>query len=371
MTDYKYSLPEYPCLKDVWDELREERRPIVIYGMGNGADKLLRRFEKYGIEVSDIFASDGFVRGHSYKGFRVKSFSEIKAEYSDFVIVLSFASNRPEVMEMIRKIDEEYKMYIPDMPVADEGEYFDREFYNSHFDEIESVYNKLADSESKRIFSSVVKYRLSGKLAHLLFATSDKDEMYSLLGKNRAETIIDAGAYNGDTAREAISCFPNLKKIYAIEADRRNFKKLALFAESAEVEIEPINAAVWSECGEGNFSGSANRNSSVSATASYEHKKESVPLVTVDSIASDRIDYIKYDVEGAEYEALIGSKNTILKSRPSLLVSLYHRSRDIFFLPQYVNESFDKYKLYVRRLPSIPAWELNLIALPIETLEKV
>ena len=85
----KVALPEYPCKMDLWDKLSQENRPIVVYGMGNGADKLIKRFEKYEIEIADFFASDGFVRGHSFHGKRVKSFSEIKADYSDFVIVLS------------------------------------------------------------------------------------------------------------------------------------------------------------------------------------------------------------------------------------------------------------------------------------------
>ncbi len=367
MANNKYSLPGYPCQKDVWDVLKEEKRPIVIYGMGNGADKLLRRFEKYEISVSDIFASDGFVRGHSYAGFRVKSFSEIKEQYSDFVIVLSFASNRPEVMDMIRKIDAEYELYIPDMPIADEGEYFDREYYNAHYNEIAAAYGLFQDEISKRIFSSVIRYRLSGRLSYLLDATSDRAEMYSLIGRKQIERVVDAGAYNGDTAKEAIKYFPDLKKIYAIEADKRNFKKLLKFAEPCDVEIHSINAAVWSECGEGLFIGSANRNSSVTATASYEHKREDISLITVDSIVTDKIDYVKYDVEGAEYEALCGSYNTIKKSKPALVISLYHRSRDIFFLPRYVYENFKDYRLYLRRSPSIPAWELSLVALPIET----
>ena len=94
MIDQK--LPTFPCTADVWDVLAGEKRPIMVYGMGNGADKLFRRFEKYGIKVAEVFASDGFVRGHSYRGYKVKSFSEIKASYSDFVIVLSFASNRKD-----------------------------------------------------------------------------------------------------------------------------------------------------------------------------------------------------------------------------------------------------------------------------------
>ena len=42
----------------------------------------------------------------------------------------------------------------------------------------------------------------------------------------RIKVMVDAGAYNGDTAREAIQHFCGLKKIYAIEPDKKNFKKL-------------------------------------------------------------------------------------------------------------------------------------------------
>ena len=73
-----YGLPEYPVQSDLWDGLAAETRPIVVYGMGNGADKLLDRLDTYGVTVADIFASDGFVRGHSFRGMRVLSFSEIR-----------------------------------------------------------------------------------------------------------------------------------------------------------------------------------------------------------------------------------------------------------------------------------------------------
>ena len=72
--------------------------------------------------------------------------------------------------------------------------------------------------------------------------------------------------------------------------------------------------------------------------------------------------YIKYDVEGAEKEALLGSLETIKAHRPALLVSAYHRSEDIFELPLLLNTLEPSYKLYLRRYPYIPAWDLNLLA---------
>lgn len=355
------TLPEYPQDSDMWDELRCENRPIVVYGMGNGADKLFERLEKYGITPSDIFASDGFVRGHSFRGMRVKSFSEIKEKYDDFVILLSFASNRLEVIEMLAEINEKYDMYAPDMPIAGVEEYFDKDFYNEHIDEIRAAYDRLDDEESKNAFSSIIRYKLSGRISHLLNCCSTKDELYSLFPKEDIKRVIDVGAYNGDTLREAQTYFPNLAEATLIEPDAKNYKRLMKYVSTVEgINIDCIMAAASDRPGEALFASSGNRNSTVAATSSFEHKDTSVSLVTVDSLVRSA-DYVKYDVEGAEYEALVGSHGTILNSKPSLLVSLYHRSRDIFWLINYLGEKYPFYKMKLRRLYCIPAWEIDLI----------
>ena len=111
----------------------------------------------------------------------------------------------------------------------------------------------------------------------------------------------------------------------------------------------------------GAFLDSGNRNSTLSATASFEHHETEVPLMRIDSIEGGKIDYIKYDVEGAEAEALAGSEQTILRDKPSLLVSLYHRSRDIFTITNDLGVKYPFYKMYLRRLKCLPAWEIDLI----------
>lgn len=366
-----YTLPSYPCVCDVWDTLKEEKRPILVYGMGNGADKLFERFLKYGIKVSDVFASDGFVRGHSYRGYKVISFSEAREKYSDFVIVLSFASNKSDVIEMLSEMDSKYDMYAPDMPVAGMDEYFDREFYNKNYGSIRAAYDCLVDDESRNLYAATVNYKLSGRISYLLNAYSTKDELYSLINEREIKNVIDVGAYNGDTALEAMEYFPALERIYAVEPDVKNYNKLirrlSSVSEERSIEIYPINAAAYSVCGEGAFSSSANRNSTLSATASYEHRNATVQTVSIDSLSLCGVDYIKYDVEGAEAEVLLGSLDTIRGSRPTLLVSLYHRSRDIFSLVLWLYERFPDHKFYMRRLLCLPAWELDLIMIPSAT----
>ena len=78
---------------------------------------------------------------------------------------------------------------------------------------------------------------------------------------------------------------------------------------------------------------------------------------------NDYVRDIKYDVEGSEKEALLGSRKTIEAYRPTLLVSLYHRSEDLFLLPKLVKALGPSYALYLRKLPYIPAWDLNLYAI--------
>ena len=357
-----FGLPEYPFGNDVWDKLKNEKRPIMVYGMGNGADKLFERFALYGITVAEVFASDGFVRGHSYRGYKVKSFSEIKETYSDFVIVLSFASNREDVIDMLSNIDLEYDMYLPDMPVAGVDEYFDKDFYNTHYEEILYAYDSLADEESRAIFSSVINYKLTGKIRYLLECYSERDEIYSLMPKENIKVAIDAGAYNGDTAREMIAYFDGIERIYALEPDKKTFKRLLRYSEAeGSGRLIPINSAAWKDNTSGAFFGSGNRNSTAVATASYEHREDDVSMIRIDSVTNAVVDYIKYDVEGAEREALTGSRETIVKYYPSLLISLYHRSRDIFEIVNYMRKTYPDYRLHLRRLKCLPGWEIDLI----------
>lgn len=264
---------------------------------------------------------------------------------------------------MLAEINLNHEMYIPDMPVAGD-EYFDREFYNANYSDIVMAYNALKDEDSKSTFAAIINYKLTGKMEYLEGAYSDKKSMYSLLSKRRIKTYVDAGAYNGDTLREAMENFAELECAYLVEPDPKNFKKLSKFTENLEqIDIKLYNAAAWSKGGTGEFSTSGNRNSSVNSTKSFQNKTTEVALASVDEICVGEVDYIKYDVEGAEYEALVGSDRVIREYSPTLLVSLYHRSKDVFFLINYLKERYsDRYDFSLLRLRCVPAWEINLIA---------
>lgn len=343
---------------DLWQYLSSTDKKIVMYGMGNGADKILNICDRYGIEVADFFASDGFVRGHSFHGKTVLSYSAVKEKYGaeNIIVLISFASSLPDVLALFDRVDAECETYAPDVPVCGDT-LFNMEFFNSHLSEIDAARYLLADDLSRDIFDNVIRYKLSGKISYLREAISEREETFSLLGNIRSAA--DLGAYNGDTARELIEKYPDVEKIYALEPDRRNFRKLSEYAEAVgRTRIIPINAAAWKETATLTFADSGSRNSGAFAKG----KQIEVPALSLDGVLEGgSVDYVKYDVEGAEHEAIDGSASTIRTYAPRLSVSVYHRSEDIFALPLLISDIRPDYKFYLRRRPYVPAWDLDLI----------
>lgn len=348
--------------QDLWEYLKTANKPILIYGMGNGADKIINVLTNYGIEYADIFASDGFVRGHSFRGKTVLSYSQICEKYDDFIILLSFGTHLEDVMNRIYELDKVHELYAPDVPVC-QGELFTSQFFNSHIEELEQARNSLFDEKSRLIFDDIIRFKLTGKIKYLISTECNESEINGILSYNEYSSILDLGAYNGDTLKKYINLCPKLSTAYAFEPDFKNFKKLNAFAQAQSYpKITSYNYASWDENTILQFSASGNRNSSGVGTSSHQTKIIDVIAKRPDSVVS-KVDFIKYDVEGAEFKAICGSKSIIENFSPDLLISMYHRSEDLYELPLLIKSIYPKYKLLLRRLPYIPAWDLNLYAI--------
>ena len=165
---------------DVWDNIANSQDPVVVYGMGNAADRIADRLAEYGVEISDYFASDGFVRGHFFRGKRVLSYAEICEKYDNFTIVLAFASRLPDVIERILRYSKKHTLYAPDLPVCGDS-LFDKNFYKKHYSEIVRVYHLLSDEESRKIYENVLHYKLSGDISYLVEAVSSPTDVWNNL----------------------------------------------------------------------------------------------------------------------------------------------------------------------------------------------
>lgn len=340
--------------KDIWQFLKDDGKPVVIYGMGNGAEKIISVLKEYDVPVSAIFASDEFVRGHSFLGFEVKKYSDVCKMFDDFNVVLAFASHIESVIENVKRINRQHKVFAPDVPVAGDG-IFTRDYFEKNREKFEKVYSHLADDESKRVFENIINFKISGKIDYLLNSTvDDKNIIYSdILKLTNSETIVDMGAYDGDTIREFTSFTNgNYNHIYALEPDEKNFRKLTKNTDGMK-NITLYNMGAWNKKDTLIFDKKAGRNSKLSASG------VPVEVSDIDSLIDDKITMLKMDIEGAELKAIEGCRNTIAKHKPKLYICAYHRNEDMFAIPLKILEINENYKIYFRHSRYIPAWESN------------
>ncbi|MBQ8497859.1 MAG: FkbM family methyltransferase [Clostridia bacterium] len=352
--------------KNLWIYLKQKPHPIVIYGMGNGADKIIDVLNANGIEVADFFASDGFVRGHSFHGKRVLSFSEVKEKYEKFIILLAFGSSLSDVMARFYDIADEYELYAPDVPVCG-GELFDARFYTENKEKFELVRSLLADEKSKEVYDDLISYKLSGNIAYLRHADTPKEDALTDILSGGYTAYADLGAYNGDTVKESLAFYPTIQKIIAFEPSAKTFAKLQTYLDTLnDIQIHSCPLCAWDKKETVILTDGEGRNTTIGGT-SIGKTKNGAKIRTSDCDALDNQNsykgeklLIKYDVEGAEYEAIHGSLNTIQKNETEMIVSLYHKSRDLFALPLLIHEILPNHKLYLRKHPYVPAWDINL-----------
>ena len=77
-----------------------------------------------------------------------------------------------------------------------------------------------------------------------------------------------------------------------------------------------------------------------------------VNITTIDEFCklnNIKPNFIKMDIEGAELDAIIGSKSTILEYKPKLAICIYHRFSHRWEIPLLIHEILPEYKFYIKK----------------------
>jgi hypothetical protein len=62
----------------------------------------------------------------------------------------------------------------------------------------------------------------------------------------------------------------------------------------------------------------------------------------------DKVDFIKFDIEGAERTVIDGAMETIRKHKPTLAISIYHLRDDPFVIAEKVAALSSDYRFFVK-----------------------
>jgi FkbM family methyltransferase len=163
---------------------------------------------------------------------------------------------------------------------------------------------------------------LPGHESHILTKFTPKE----------GDTVIDIGAHIGRYTITSSKQVGNTGKVLAIEADPDNFQLLKRnIALNNLTNVLPLNYAVFSTRTRMKLyeqSASAKYNSLMLTRAAKTKNYVEVNADTLDSILKlnevNRVNWIKIDVEGAEFEVLKGSTKTLSTENVSLLIEIHN-----------------------------------------------
>lgn len=160
------------------------------------------------------------------------------------------------------------------------------------------------------------------------------------------EVFFDGGTSDLETSLDYINIVGGkYKKIYGAEPYIADYNTCLQIINKNHIEnIQMENVGLWSEDTELKFNACGFGSSNVN-----NEGKEVIRCKTIDSILDGKeVSVIKMDIEGAEYEALKGASNSILKYHPMLMICIYHKPNDVFKLSKLVLDLRDDYDLYIR-----------------------
>lgn len=346
-------------LPSVCESLDTEARPIYLYGMGNGAEKIYAYLTNNRIKIEGIVASDSFVRGQEFLGYRVQPISEAHKRHGELCLVLCFGLEG-EKAHFLKELAKTHRIISPNLPVFGDG-VCDKKFILENEDKFERVYEMLADEQSKEIYLNLLKYNVTGDISYLdkgngLFAP----EAFYKHNKRH----IDIGAYDGDTVLEFASHSDSYTDIVAFEPDNATYRKFINNTKNVRNCIG-INAAVGQRDGKIAFASGNGRASHAGEGNNIVDCLSLDHYCGFDHINAEgtEVGSIKIDAEGMDEFVICGAVNTIYCCKPNISVALYHRYNDIIELPLLLRKHNHKYNFYLRKKEYVPAWDVFLYAI--------
>jgi FkbM family methyltransferase len=168
------------------------------------------------------------------------------------------------------------------------------------------------------------------------------------------DVVIDAGACWGDTTLYFAHRVGPQGRVLAAEFIPSNLEILRKNVDLNPVAtdtIEIIEHPLWRTSGKCLWYVDWGPGSRVTDDPARFNADGECTTLSIDDLARERrvskVDFIKMDIEGAEYDALAGAQDVLQRFRPRLAISLYHRPSDFVTIPRYLDSLGLNYRFYL------------------------
>lgn len=168
----------------------------------------------------------------------------------------------------------------------------------------------------------------------------------------KGTAFIDGGCLNCRTSYLFVDwCDGDYSKIFAFEPDPISCSICERNLADREIrDFHLVRAGLSDHDGEIIFrSGLYGCSHIMADNAANGENTVMVPITTIDeTVGAERIGFIKMDIEGSEFNALHGAKHVIVRDKPLLAISVYHRAGDMLAIMDYLRCLVPEYRFWLR-----------------------
>nr|WP_315024633.1 FkbM family methyltransferase [uncultured Aminipila sp.] len=364
-------------IEDIKSKLEPFVSKIVLYGAGSAGIAFLYYLRDIGVFPKFFVDGDICKHGTFVEGLEVISIDSIKLRLAEDALVI--VTINTDGKRYCKSFDEELRTggHIGvHKTLADAGypnvidytwfrrchRLFTRDKYNlpscsdvelmlENKERITEVFHHLADEKSKETFYKIVKFRMLDDTIEVPTLRQDNQYFeYDIYNKIDDEVFVDCGAFNGITLNTFLKNNESkFDSYYAIEPDVANYNKLLRYTDTLDAKtvkkIIICNKSVYDD-----------KTLSINlyelngpGTFASEIGKHISKTICIDALLEGkRATMIKMNIEGCELKALEGAKNTITKYNPALAVAGYHKTWDLWEIPELILKYNPKYKMILR-----------------------
>jgi FkbM family methyltransferase len=316
-------LSEFARKQEAFLQKCEEASSVILYGAGTEGAAYLGELLRKKVTIPAFM--DTFKTG-VFNGVPIISMEDYKEQFADTTVAITPMQFKGEIKRLL---------------------------------EAEGIENILcSDIDSALLFTDIIIPE-----TEMLSGATNGEQYFSLaeIPWGEEEVFVDCGALYGESTLDFINrCEKQggtYSKVFGFEPDPTNYlRAVDNLARFRGVKI--FNAGVSNHDGTEKFLsyGPASRMGEVGT--------EEARVVTLDkALESERVTFIKMDIEGSELDALRGAAKIIRAQKPKLAICVYHKFEDNWEIPEFIWSLNPEYQLFMRHY-SKGLYETVLYALP-------
>ena len=225
--------------------------------------------------------------------------------------------------------------------------------------EVLQCYDLLDDQLSKDTYAHIINCHMTN---HMPDDDYISENQYFAIRPFRAygkETFVDCGAFAGDTIEQYIwRKYAVFHKIIAFEPDKGNFRAMTKRVARLREEWNLSEYKIAMHCcavGEKSDVISIAENGSISSImgefidpGEEDVCKSEVKVISLDAFLKEPYSFLKADIEGYEYNMILGAQRGIRDHKPLIAICIYHNAMDLFQLQLLLHQLVPEYQFAVR-----------------------